>query len=51
MEKKVYTVPKVGRGTEDDPIRPDLSGIEVPYSAIIQVRKDLGDKFEIEVIR
>jgi len=47
--RKEYIVQKIGSGTEEDPFRPDTSGIDVPTGAIVQVEEDLGDKMKISV--
>jgi hypothetical protein len=44
-----YIVRKIGTGTEDDPVQPELSEIKIKYGSIIQIIEDLGDKFKIEV--
>jgi len=48
--RKEYIVKKIGKGTEEDPYRADLEGIDVKEGSIIQVLQDLGDKLKIEVI-
>lgn len=66
MYIKNIRCPKVGKGTEEDPIRPDVDSVmpilkeirETVFKSekykdktffIVQVVKDLGDEFEVEV--
>jgi len=49
MERKQYIVKKIGKGTMEDPFRPDVSGLEIPYGASINVLKDGKDEMLVEV--
>jgi len=48
--REEHVVPKIGSGTGEDPYRPDLSEVDVPYGAIVQIIEDLGSKVKIEVV-